>query len=62
MIVGDKYSRREIYNSIYEYKADEGYHFESEGCIWGRVIYGGDKLDNYYIIKKDEVNTKENSK
>lgn len=56
MIIGDKYTRREIYNSVYEYKCDEGYHFESEGCKWGRTIYGGDKLDNYYIIKKDEAN------
>lgn len=59
MIVGDKYTRREIYNTIFEYKCEEGYHFESEGCVWGRIIFGGERLENHYIIKpdkKDETN------
>lgn len=56
MIVGGEYTRREIYNDVYEYKCADGYHFESCGTNYGRFVYGGDKLTNLYTIKKDENN------
>lgn len=54
MITGGKYTQREIYNTIFEYKCEEGYHFESFGCNYGRTIYGSEKLENHYEIKPDK--------
>lgn len=55
MIIGGNYTRREIYNDVYEYKCEDGYHFESYGTNYGKFVYGGEKLTNLYVIKKDEV-------
>ena len=52
--IGTNYTTRMIYNGVYEYTAQEGYHFESSGTNFGRRIYGGIILSNTYIIKKDE--------
>ena len=34
--------------------AKEGYHWESEGFNYGRVIYEDDPPINYYVEVKDE--------
>lgn len=60
-IIGDKYTKKHIYNGIYEYTADEGYHFESCGTNYGRTIWDGIILTNTYLIKKDETDTEKNS-
>ena len=52
MIQGE-YSRRKLYNNIYEYTCPEGSHFESYGINYGRVIYDGETIQNPYIIKTD---------
>ena len=54
MIIGGNYTRREIYNDVYEYKCEDGYHFESYGTNYGKFVYGGEKLTNLYVIKKDD--------
>lgn len=45
--------KTEIYPTIFDYELPEGYHFESAGQQWGNHIFGGDPLENNYIIKKD---------
>ena len=50
MIQG-RYKKRKLYNNIYEYTCPEGSHFESYGVNYGRVIYGGETIQNPYIIK-----------
>lgn len=57
-IIGENYTREQIYNDVYRYIAEDGYHFESYGSNYGQIIYGGDELTNHYIIKKDESNEK----
>lgn len=57
-IIGENYTREQIYNDVYRYIAETGYHFESYGSNYGQIIYGGDELTNHYIIKKDESNEK----
>lgn len=57
MIVGSNYTRRQIYDSIYEYTCEDGYYFESCGTNYGNHIFGGDVLTNKYIIKKKDDNT-----
>lgn len=53
--------KREMYPTIFDYELPEGYHFESNGFNWGNHIYGGDPLENHYIVKKDETDTEKNS-
>ncbi len=53
-IVGDNYERHQIYNDVYEYICEEGYHFESCGFNYGRHIYGSNTLSNNYVIVKDK--------
>ena len=57
-IIGENYTREQIYNGVFKYIAEDGYHFESYGSNYGQIIYGGDELTNHYIIKKDESNEK----
>lgn len=47
-------SINEIYDGVFEYTTEEGFHFESFGSNYGRSIYGGAELSNPYVIKKDE--------
>ena len=47
----------EIYPSIFSYRLPDGYHFESYGTDYGNVIFGGEYLDNPYIVKSDEDTT-----
>ena len=49
-------TKKEIYPTIYDYELAEGWHFESEHTNWGRHIFGGDPLENHYIVKQDEEN------
>lgn len=53
-IIGDNYTSKMIYNGVYEYTCEEGYHFECNGVNYGRHIYGSIILSNVYIIKKDK--------
>lgn len=57
-IIGNNYKREQIYDGVFKYIAEDGYHFESYGSNYGQIIYGGDELVNHYIIKKDESNEK----
>lgn len=57
-IIGENYTIEQIYNGVFKYIAEDGYHFESYGSNYGQIIYGGDELTNHYIIKKDESNEK----
>jgi len=50
------------YDGVFMYVAPEGYKFWSEGTCYGKVVYGGDCLTNYYYLKEDETNTEKNSK
>lgn len=50
-------TKKEIYNTVFDYEVPEGYHFESHGTIWGRHIFGGDPLENHYLVKKDDDGT-----
>lgn len=60
-IIGNNYTREQIYNDVFRYICEEGYHFESYGFNYGRTIYGGDILMNPYIIKKDEPKEDDNT-
>ena len=51
-------TKTEIYPTVFDYEVPEGYHFESHGTIWGQHIFGGDPLENHYIVKKDENENK----
>lgn len=51
--------KREMYSTIFDYELPDGYHFESNGFNWGNHIYGGDPLENHYIVKEDENKSKE---
>lgn len=42
------------YEGVYKYECKEGYHFESFGTNYGRVIWGGKALENPYVIVKDK--------
>lgn len=53
-IIGENYTREQIYNDVYRYIAEKGFHFESYGSNYGQIIYGGDELTNHYILRKDE--------
>ena len=53
IVSNNKYTKHQIYDGIYEYTCDEGYHFESCGTNYGKHIYGLDILDNPYTIEKD---------
>lgn len=52
-IIGDNYTKTEIYNGVFLYKCQDGFHFESYGFNYGSTIYGTDELMNNYIIKED---------
>lgn len=47
-------AKKEIFETIYDYELPEGYHFETENTNWGRHIFGGDPLENHYIVKQDK--------
>lgn len=50
-------TKTEIYPTVFDYELPDGYHFESENTIWGQHIFGGDPLENHYIVKKDTDGT-----
>lgn len=50
--------KTEIYPTIFDYELPDGYSFWSENTFWGRHIFGGDPLENHYIVKKDENENK----
>lgn len=52
-IIG-KYKRTKLYNNIYEYTCQEGYHFESFGVNYGSVVFGSKDIENSYIIKPND--------
>ncbi len=58
-IIG-KYKRRKLYNNIYEYTCRKGYHFESYGVNYGSTIFGGEEIENPYIIKQDNYEKMDN--
>lgn len=43
-----------IVEGIYRYYAPEGYVFWHFDSCFGSVIYGGDKLDNNYELRKKD--------
>lgn len=49
------------HDGVFEYHAPEGYSFWSEDTCYGKVVYGGDCLTNYYYLKEDETDTEKNS-
>lgn len=59
-IIG-KYKRRKLYNNIYEYTCQEGYHFESYGINYGSTIFGGEEIENPYIIKPNNYEKMDNN-
>lgn len=52
-------TKKEIYNTVFDYELPMGWHFEAFGTNYGRHIYGEDILTNHYIVKKDENKSKE---
>ena len=52
-IIGNNYTKRQIYDGIYEYTCEDGYYFESCGTNYGQSIYGTAELTNKYVIKKE---------
>ena len=50
------------YENIFTYNAPEGYSFWSENHCYGKTIWGGSALSNYYYLKEDEINTEKDSK
>lgn len=46
--------KKEIYDTIWEYRIPDEYYFESCGTRYGNRIYGHLELDNYYTIRKNE--------
>lgn len=55
-----KLRRPTMYDGVYEYHAPERYSFWSEDTCYGKVIFGGSQLTNYYYLKEDEDNPEEN--
>lgn len=60
-MIDNKYNipieKEELYFGVYRYTVPEGYFFESYGNNYGSTIYGSDKLENHYVIrKKNEEN------
>ena len=53
-IIGNNYTREQIYDGVFKYIAEKGFHFESYGSNYGQIIYGGDELTNRYILRKDK--------
>lgn len=49
------------YNGVFEYHAPEGYSFWSEDTNYGKVIWGGPQLTNYYYLKENETDTEKDS-
>ena len=49
------------YEGVFTYNAPEGYSFWSENTCYGKVIFGGNALTNYYYLKEDETDTEKNS-
>ena len=41
-----------MYEGLFKYIAPDGYVFWSNDSCYGSVIWGGDKLSNYYVLKK----------
>lgn len=52
----------ERYPHVYSYTLPSGYHFEAFGQNYGNMIMGMEELRNIYTVKKDEADTKKNSK
>ena len=59
-IIGE-YKKTKLYNNIYEYTCQEGYHFESFGVNYGKVVFGGYPIENAYIVKKDKYEKVDNN-
>lgn len=55
-----KMRRPTKYEGVFEYHAPEGYSFWSENTNYGKVIWEGSQLTNYYYLKEDEDNPEEN--
>ncbi len=51
MIQGNNYIKTKLFNNTYKYTAEKGYHFESFGVNYGNVVFGGENLENMYVIK-----------
>ena len=49
------------YEGVFTYNAPDGYSFWSENYCYGKTIWGGSALTNYYYLKKDETDVKTNS-
>lgn len=49
------------YDGVFEYHAPEGYSFWSEGTNYGKVVWGGSQLTNYYYLKENETDTEKDS-
>lgn len=59
--LGVKIEKKEIYNDVFQYILPQGYYFESYGQSYGNIIYGGNELTNFYIVRKYETDTEKNS-
>lgn len=56
-----KMRRPTKYEGVYMYVAPDGYEFWSEDKCYGKVVYGGDCLTNYYYLKENETDTEKDS-
>ncbi len=49
------------HDGVFEYHAPERYSFWSEDTCYGKVIFGGSQLTNYYYLKENETDTEKDS-
>lgn len=50
----EQYRKPTQYEGVYKYEAPNGYHWESCGTNYGKIIWGGLNLYNPYAIVKDD--------
>ena len=49
-----QYRQDTQYEGVYKYVAPEGYHWDSLGTNYGKVVWGGKDLMNPYMLVKDK--------
>lgn len=50
----ENYRESTQYQGVFKYIAPNGYVWESCGTLFGKIIYGGETLNNPYVLKKIE--------
>ena len=48
------------YEGVFTYHAPEGFSFWSNNTCYGKTVWGGDCLTNYYYLKEDEDSPEKN--